>query len=182
MEAIKILVEEHLLIKEFLDQLQIACDKIVQNQPIPREFFEKALTFAREFADSYHHYKEEYVMFARLAQKNDGAIDAEVELLRNQHEQGRNHLQKISDSLDGYFSGLNEPTRLLHRNLDDYIKMLRPHIHVEDVVFYPMVEKIFTEDEAADLLSEFKRFGEKNNPNEMEEKRLLVSELTAMLG
>lgn len=181
MEAIQILVAEHVLIKDFLNQMEIACDKIIQNQPIPREFFEKSLKFAREFADSYHHYKEEYVMFARLAQKNDGAIDAEVELLRNQHEQGRNHLQNIAASLNGYCDALNEPTRRLHRNLEDYVKMLRPHIHVEDVVFYPMVERVFSDDEGADLLKEFSRYGEKHNPNEMEDKKRLLAEISAFL-
>jgi hemerythrin-like domain-containing protein len=44
--------------------------------------------FARDFTDRFHHFKEKekYLLFGLLAQKMDGAIDAEIGLLRGEHE------------------------------------------------------------------------------------------------
>ncbi|MBW1941869.1 MAG: hypothetical protein JRJ51_03435 [Deltaproteobacteria bacterium] len=43
-----------------------------------KEFFEKAVAFARNFADRFHHYKEEHVMFAQLAEKKAGFFDGPI--------------------------------------------------------------------------------------------------------
>ena len=61
------LQSEHDLIREFLDHLSLAVERIERGQYLDRDFFDRAVRLAREFADTYHHCKEEYVMFALLA-------------------------------------------------------------------------------------------------------------------
>ncbi len=105
MEAIDILKKEHGLIRSFLDNLSMAVERLEDEQKPPAEFFEKAIRFARQFADSFHHFKEEEVIFRHLAQNQDGEIDAQIEALRYQHERGRNFISGISDALPGYTKG-----------------------------------------------------------------------------
>ena len=69
MAVTEMLVNEHGLIRRFLEELALADEKLENGVKPPRDFYEKAVQFARTFADRFHHIKEEYVMFVRLAQK-----------------------------------------------------------------------------------------------------------------
>ena len=158
MNAIEILVEEHKLILSGLELLTTAAEKIVRNQNPPREFFEKAAIFTRDFTNKFHHYKEEIVMFGLLAQKKSGEIDGELERLRNQHEILRNYISEISDSLDGYSKNVDAEVRRLHRNPSEYIETLRRHIHAEDKLFYPLVQKSLTAEEMQDMKVRFEKY------------------------
>lgn len=82
MTPVEILVEEHALIRQGLDNLSLAIEKLEEGEKPPAEFFEAAIRFARTFSDKFHHFKEEYLMFTRLAERNNGAIDAQIDALR----------------------------------------------------------------------------------------------------
>ena len=105
MKPLETLKNEHGLIRQFLDIMEGALKKLREGERPPREFFEKGIHFARKFADEYHHLKEEHIMFVRLAQKQSGEYDGEVESLRHQHETGRDHIAAIGAALDGYETG-----------------------------------------------------------------------------
>ena len=62
MKSIEILTREHGLILQALDSLSLAQKKIETGKQPPKEFFEKALRFLRNFADKFHHFKEEYLI------------------------------------------------------------------------------------------------------------------------
>ena len=68
MEPMEALKNEHGLIRQFLENLERAAINMKDGVNPPREFFDKALLFAREFADDYHHIKEEHMLFVRVAQ------------------------------------------------------------------------------------------------------------------
>ncbi len=158
MKSVDVLVAEHELILTFLDQLSTAAERIVNDQGPPQEFFERALEFSREFADTFHHWKEEYVMFSLLAQKHDGAIDAEIERHRKQHEQCRDLIQEIDRSLEGYSRKQDTNARTVHRSIVEYTGTLRSHIRSENDVFFPMVEEALTDEEDRHLLDEFQKY------------------------
>ena len=179
--AIDILVREHILIREFLDNLSMAVEKLQEKERLPRQFFEKAVTFAREFADRFHHFKEEYVMFGLLAQKKKGELDAKCESLRFQHERGRDHILKIANSIEGYCKGEDIPAITLLENMAAYISLLRKHIHTEDFILFPMIHEEVSKIENQALLEEFKREDEKFGDTFLENNRKLVQELAALL-
>jgi hemerythrin-like domain-containing protein len=181
LDPMEILVNEHGLIRQFLDNLAIAMDQIETEERPPREFFEKAIKFARNFTDKFHHFKEEHVMFVRLAQKKGGALDGPIDSLRHQHERGRNFITAISNSLDGYTKGDEIHTTTLLENLAAYIHLLRHHIHKEDHHFYLMVKKEFSESEFHDLLELFNKEDQKGGGRTFENSRKLVQEMAALL-
>jgi len=57
MDLIETLTNEHGLIRQYLDNLALATEKIENGQRPSVAFFEKALDFSRTFADSFHHFK-----------------------------------------------------------------------------------------------------------------------------
>lgn len=181
MKAIKILIDEHDLIIQCLDHLSLAAKKIVDNQGPPKEFFEGALDFCRVYADKYHHWKEEYVMFSQLAQKHGGTLDNEIERHRSQHEQCRNLIQNVAESLEGYSMQLNENTRRVHRNVSDYVHTLRSHIKSENEIFFPMVEQTLTDEEDKSLINEFEKYGNRTGSDIPSIYKKRISELADML-
>jgi len=181
MGPIEILLNEHALIRQAIDNLSIGVEKLEDGEKIPEEFFEKAIEFARTFVDKFHHFKEEYIMFSQLAQKKEGHLDAQIEALRHQHERGRNYIVNIADSLKGYLRGEEIQTTTLLENLAAYISVLRHHIHREDNIFYPIAEKEFSEKEKEIILEAFKKEDEKANSRTTEEGKRLLREMGACL-
>ncbi len=181
MNALEILANEHGLIRRFLEALALADEKLENGQRPPKGFYEKAVQFARRFADRFHHFKEEQVMFVRLAQKSGGAVDAKVDMLRYQHERGRNFVNEIANSLDGYEQGDPFKTTALLENTAAYISLLRHHIHLEDHVFFPLVEETMSPEEKQSLLEEFEKEDKKSGVNTFEECHKLVVDMGSLL-
>jgi len=159
----------------------MAVEKLENEERPPKEFFDKGVQFARTFADTFHHFKEEHVMFVRLAQKKSGAIDGQIEALRQQHERARNHISAISDALEGYAAEGTIKTSEVLENVAAYISLLRNHIHREDHVFYPMVEEALSEDEEEQLQVEFEKAHRRAGENVFENSHKLVVDMGSML-
>jgi len=181
MNPLEILGNEHGLIRQALDSLSLAKEKLEAGERPKTEFFEKALEFARTFVLKYHHFKEEHVMFGLLAQRKNGAIDAQLESLRYQHERGRDFIGEIAKSLEGYGKGQEVQSSALLENLAAYVSLLRHHIHREDHVFYPLVERELTEGEMKDLAKAFEREEAKFGEGVGDKARRLVREMGALL-
>ena len=181
MNAMEILSGEHALIRQYLDNLSFAAEKIERGERPPKEFFEKAVEFARTFVDKHHHFKEEHLMFTWLAQQKRGEFDAPIESLRFQHERGRTHISEISSSIGGYAEGRDDKTTILLENMAAYISMLRQHIHREDHVFYPMVQQEMSESEDQIMLDQFNKENEKAGEDFLYDSRELVLSMGGLL-
>ncbi len=183
MKAIDILVKEHGLISLMLSTLEKAKKQIEKGQFPPKAFFKDTVKFSRSFADRYHHYKEEYLMFGLLAQKKEGAIDLETGVLRFQHERCRECIDLIENSIEGYGDGNEIAITILLGNLSSYISMLKWHIHIEDHIFFDMAKKEISEEEAETLYKQFMEEDYAHGGKEFFEKnRVLIHELSAMLN
>ena len=182
MGPIKILVDEHSLIRNALESLSLAMEKIENGEHVPVVFFEKWLEFYRSFILNYHHFKEEHVMFKELAQKKEGTLDGQIEALRYQHERGRNYMNLVSDSLRGYKKKEELDTAILQENLAAYISLLRLHIHREESVFYPLVENIFSEGEKKGLIRQFNIENRKIGSENIDKNESIVKEMGELLS
>jgi len=181
MEPLETLKNEHGLIRQYLDHLEAALKKMREGARPPRPFFDKAVHFARDFADDYHHLKEEYVLFVRLAQKHAGEYDGQIESLRHQHETGRDHVATIAGALDGYEEGTSVNTDTIMMALMDYIPMLRDHIHTEDHVFFPMAGEQLTDEEEDQLRKEFDQARERAGDQGFEYFHKMVVDMGSIL-
>jgi hemerythrin-like domain-containing protein len=183
MNVTDILVREHLIIRESLDALSRARDDLEQGQRPPKEFFAVAVEFARNFADKYHHFKEEYLMFGLLAQKKAGLFDGPIGSLRHEHEQCRYFIEKIFESIDSYAGGDEIATTTLLENLAAYISILKKHIHIEDHVFFKMAEQELSEKEKRILVAQFEKEEHKLGGTKFVETcRTLVLEMGSLIG
>ena len=181
MNAIETLSNEHGLIRQFLDNLALAAEKMEEGQHPPREVFDKGIEFARTFADKFHHFKEEGVMFVRLAQKHGGEIDGQIDTLRQQHERGRALVNGMAEALDGYANNDAMKTADLLEKMSAYVSLLRHHIHIEDHIFYPLAAEKMTAEEMAAFEAEFEAERERHGAATFEQSHKLVVDMGSML-
>jgi len=161
MTALDKLKDDHKLIRRYLDNLLLAQDFLVEREDVPASVFEKTLEFSKKFMNKYHHHREEYILFIKLAEKKGGSIDPQIVSLRDQHERSRNLVSQIKEALNGYKSGDEVATSKLAENVGYYVSLERHHVNRENHVFYPMVKEIFSDSDMAECDVEFKKVEEK---------------------
>jgi len=181
MDPIDTLRNEHGLIRRFIDTLAVAVKWLEEDRNPPPEFFAKSVQFASGFADTFHHRKEELIMFLQLAQKKNGAIDGQIEALRYQHDQGRGFISRIRESLEAYSAGDPLAAAIVQENSAAYVSLLRHHIHTEDYIFFPMARDEMTEEEFEALTIEFDKESERHGAQTFEQNHKIVVDLKAML-
>lgn len=171
---------EHKMILEFLDGLSRILKRMEwQKEAGPEpDTFRNAIEFAREYADRFHHHKEEYLLFGHLAQKHGGELDSQIEKLRQQHEMNRTLLTEAADAIAGYARGEEVSARNLHFNLIKYVANLREHIRHEDDVFFPMADEALTESEDRQLAHEFAKQEEKLGRDFLSKSSAIMSEIS----
>jgi hemerythrin-like domain-containing protein len=161
MKSTEILIIEHKLILQALSHLFAAKERMEKDERPPAEFFRMAIGFFQNFADAYHHFKEEYLMFGLLARKKKGELDREIGMLRYEHDRCRNYIAEMENSLDGYGDNDEIATVTLLENLSPYISLLKRHIHKEDNIFFLMVDGELSEEEDQLLVERFNHEVEK---------------------
>lgn len=161
MTALDKLKDDHKLIKRYLDNLLLAHDFLVDREEVPASVFEKTLDFSKQFMNKYHHHREEYILFIKLAEKKGGALDPQIVSLRDQHERSRNLISQIKEALKGYKNGDEVASTRLAENVGYYVSLERQHVNRENHVFYPMAKEAFSDEEMAEFDAEFKKVEEK---------------------
>jgi len=182
MKSIEILVKEHNLIRQYLDVLSQGKEKLEKGEQPQVVFFKHAIEFSKQYADQFHHFKEEYLMFGLLAQKEQGALDGQIGELRYQHERCRHCIGEINKSIQDDFDIDEMKTSHLLEYLSGYISLLNRHIFREDHVFFPMVKKNLSKDDDEYLMNQFinqeKNMGEHDFPSEM---KSLVEQMSTLI-
>ena len=181
MDPIDTLRQEHVLISRFIDTLALAVQRLEEDRNPPADFFKMSVKFASEFADTFHHRKEELIMFRRLAQKKSGAIDGRIEALRYQHDQGRGFISRIHESLDAYSADDPMAAATVRESCAAYVSLLRHHIHTEDHIFFPMAREEMTDGEFEALTIEFEHERERLGHDTFKRFHEIVQNLGAML-
>lgn len=182
LKVIDILVEDHRRILELLACLDRGAERVVSERRPPARLFELGAALGSEYADKFHHFKEEYLLFGVLAQKHEGHLDNMIERHRNQHELGRDMLSSIASALDGYDRGVEQSLRALQENVLSYVRTMRAHIRSENEVFFPLAAAALTETEADVLLDQFERYERVTAPDARTNMDAGLREMVSLLG
>jgi hemerythrin-like domain-containing protein len=179
MTALDSLKEDHKLIRRYLDNLLLAHDFLVDREEVPTSVFDKTLEFSKQFMNKYHHYREEYILFLKLAEKKGGSIDPQIVSLRDQHERSRNLVSQIKEALKGYKNNDEVGVSRLVENVGYYVSLERQHVNRENHVFYPMAEEAFSDAEMKEFDAEFAKIEEKQGPDTFKNGVALVESIEA---
>ncbi len=138
----KRLTEEHKLIKRIIDVLEIAIKNLEKKKQVNPHLFEQATDFIRNFADKFHHAKEEEILFKEMVKKGMPEKDSPIEAMLIEHEQGRGFVRGIVMANGKFKRGSKEAVNEVINNARGYIELLREHIDKEENILYPLAERI----------------------------------------
>lgn len=142
---IKGLVEEHALIKELLSMMPSIIKKLDINSIADRGLVKEVVNFIRQYADKYHHAKEEEILFKYF----DENLDI-LQVMYEDHNRARNHVKNI-------LAGLREKNAdTVKENLNQYMELLTEHIKKENEILYPWLDKNLTGQQVDEIDSKFK--------------------------
>ena len=136
----KILSDEHQNILKVIELMLSECDSLEKGKELDRNFFERAIEFIRNYADTFHHAKEEDILFKVMLDNTDGMHCNPIPVMLHEHDQGRNFVSSMVIGLE------SNDTKLLIENARGYGFLLMDHIYKEDNILYPMAEEALSEE------------------------------------
>ncbi|NCO54347.1 MAG: hypothetical protein COS14_13680 [Bacteroidetes bacterium CG02_land_8_20_14_3_00_31_25] len=143
-KIIEDLVNDHKLIVSLLDVI----DKIDNSKNYEKDYFEKIIYVIKNFADKFHHGKEEEILYPYVVEhKGFSKENGPVAIMFIEHDEGRGYVKKASDELKNNFANYS----VIIENLKSYSELLRGHIYKEDNILYPMIDSVITDVENVQL-------------------------------
>lgn len=143
------LSEEHQIILQVIDAVIEECNNIENEKPINTEYFSQIISFIKNYADGYHHRKEEDILFKTMLKSVDCMHCNPIPVMLREHEEGRHFVRGMEDAL----ASMN--TKLLIENALGYCYLLQNHIYKEDNILYPMAEEALNENQKKQVEIEY---------------------------
>ncbi len=145
------LIDNHLIIQKVIDVME----RVTKVKDPEAEHLEFIVSFIREYADGFHHAKEEGLLFPKLVEKGIPNEFGPVGMMLREHEEGRNFVKGMADNLSLYKSGNKDALQSIYANMKGYINLLRNHILKENNILFRMADQVLTDKEQTRLLEQF---------------------------
>ncbi len=157
MHPTEILSQEHRAIEQRLNQMEAQIR--AAGSGFPRQFFEEALDFFRNFADGCHHAKEENLLFPLMKERGVAEEGGPIGVMLAEHDQGRSYLRAAGQNLEAAAGGSAAARDAVYANASAYIDLLRHHIFKEDNILFRMAQMVLHPDDVAELRKQFAAVG-----------------------
>ena len=152
---------EHEMISHLLAAMQEYSLSILRTKQVDREWLKNCLDYLQEYADVFHHQKEEELVFSRLKQASpQGKLLVEQGMLV-EHDLARYYIRSMKKLLKKDVT--EEVCVRLIGFIQAYIDLLERHIEKENSVAYPYAVRKLAMDEiqkAFDAHGEYERMEE----------------------
>jgi len=116
---------------------------------------ESIVDIIRNFADGIHHAKEEDIFFPFLSEHGFSLSQGPLAVMLNEHESGRNFVKGMSDNITLYKKGDSAALEKVYYYMRAYAQLLQSHISKENNILFRMADKILSDKDQENLLSEF---------------------------
>jgi hemerythrin-like domain-containing protein len=151
----EILWHEHRLIERVLDVLDQACQAVRDGSlPDPQVFLD-VVQFVRDFADGWHHAKEERQLVDLLDKYHVGRDRVPLAAMLADHEQGRRLVGMLAAAAARLAGGSQAAITDILCAGGLYTTLLRRHIDMEDRELYPQVKAALGPAAAEELTQRF---------------------------
>ncbi len=138
------LVDEHKLIKRILALIPTISGKLDLLKLDNRQWIINIADFIQNFADKFHHAKEEDILFAYF----DQSIDI-IQIMLKDHISGRSYVKAMLEAVD------KQNTEKARENLLKYRDLLTEHIKKEDEILYPWIDRNININTVGKIYSQF---------------------------
>lgn len=140
---------EHQNILRVIDHVLVECQRLGKGGELDVEFIEQTIDFIRNYADKFHHAKEEDILFDAMLSNVDWLHCNPIPVMMNEHNAGREYVRDLENALrknDLY--GVIENAR-------GYCYLLQNHIYKEDNILYPMAEEALNDEQKEMVLQKY---------------------------
>lgn len=151
MKATEILSAEHRVIEKVLDGLEAMAARFQTKGRIEKEPAIQAIEFIRNFADRYHHGKEEVHFFPRMEARGFPRDGGPTGVMMHEHEMGRDFVRGMAEAVE---AGQVES---FVRSAEAYVDLLRQHIEKEDHCLFSMADTAFDAKDQQELADLFEK-------------------------
>lgn len=131
-------------------------EQMILNISTNATHMEMVLGLVREFADGFHHTKEEHHLFPLLVKKGFSFQQGPVAIMIQEHEQGRKYMAGMAEGIKDYKNGNRSALAAVYRNMQGYTDLISVHIRKENNVLFRMADRMLTAGEQTQLLGKFK--------------------------
>jgi hemerythrin-like domain-containing protein len=179
MKAIEILVNEHVSILKMIEITKTMLNNTDTTSEINIEHVEKVIDFIKNFADKYHHLKEEDILFMEMERHGMPRENGPIGVMLIEHDQGRAYIKQAIEAIDKFKLGDISSLPQIRKNLLNYCSLLTDHIYKEDHILYPMAENFIPENILKTMAEDFEESNTTTMNNEYFDKYLkLVDEFS----
>lgn len=176
-----VMVEEHKLILRMIALLEKNVELAEAGRFNDWNFFLDGVDFIRNYADRFHHAKEEDVLFKALVANGMPEQNSPVAAMLMAHDQGRAFVRGMEQAAKKALAGEPAPVAEIAENARGYIALLRDHIDKEDTILYPLAERILPEALRPAMVAAYAE-AEARTPGLEEKYRRLVESYEAKLA
>ena len=145
----KKMVDEHVLIKRWLALIPKVIEKLDLETEEGIELINKGIDFIRNYADKYHHAKEEDQTFKYFNENLDI-----LKVIKSDHVKVRSHVRTMVDAIE------EKNKEKLAEHLNAYKEILPEHIKKEDEILYPWMDRNLNMTQIGELYSKFNEIDE----------------------
>lgn len=136
------LVNEHRLILRMIALLKRNAQLTAEGRYTNWQFFLDGVDFIRNYADRYHHAKEEDVLFVALIENGMPRENSPIAAMLMEHDQGRAHVAAMETAAREALAGQPEREKTIAEHALAYAELLQEHIGKEDDILYPLAERV----------------------------------------
>jgi hemerythrin-like domain-containing protein len=141
MDAIETLMNEHRGIERVLDALVGFAEEARRKGTTEKEELSRFVSFVREFADAYHHGKEEQILFRAMTANGFPANGGPIAVMLHEHDLGRALVAALREKADQAGPWTTDDLQGIVDSAQGFSDLLHAHIHKEDAILYPMAEQ-----------------------------------------
>lgn len=146
---------DHRLIEQWLDILEDTIRRSEVDKALNRASAMEVVNFFRDFADRFHHVREEQYLLPLLAEAGMGSECGPVTVIRREHELGRQYIESMTFSVDAAATGDSDALAWFTRHARSYVRLIREHIGKEEHCLFPAAQRHLDEKRMRRLIDDF---------------------------
>ncbi|MFH1514660.1 MAG: hemerythrin domain-containing protein [bacterium] len=145
------LVDEHTLIKRMIALIPDLTGNLDLESESGRQIVLETVDFIRHYADTFHHAKEEEILFKYFDESNEI-----IQVMLTDHTNGRNHVKNVLEGIE------NRDKEKVNEHLTGYMELLTEHIKKEDEILYPWMDRELSDHQVGELHQKFNEADKKS--------------------
>ncbi|WP_136516259.1 hemerythrin domain-containing protein [Geomonas edaphica] len=155
------LKDEHQLILRMLALLEKNARLTEEGTFKDYQFYLDGVDFIRNYADRFHHAKEEDVLFEALVANGMPRANSPVAAMLMEHDLGRAFVKGMEEAATRALNGEAGQEEAIVSNARGYLELLREHIGKEDDILYPLAERVLPEGVRPEIVAKYQAAEEK---------------------